>query len=214
MNFSHISLRFRALQHAHRDTSHGVARVLIGVSFAVVASACAPKADTPAAESAAISPPSTLPEPAPSANAVTEFGYGAIRAGMTYTDANAALNGALKVSPNENLAECGYVKWEGGPTGLLIMVLENKIARVDATEAGITSDKGAKIGDTEEQVKALYGDRVTVSPHKYVDGNYLTVRAADASDTVHAIVFETEKGVVTRFRGGAKPGVQFVEGCS
>ncbi|MGV3710544.1 MAG: hypothetical protein ACO1Q7_17065 [Gemmatimonas sp.] len=209
-----ISLKNRECSRRYRNTMPFVARVGVGLGFAALLTACAPKADAPAAESAAISPPTTLPEPAPVANAVTEFGYGAIRAGMTYAEANAAVNGALKASPNENLAECGYVKWEGGPAGLLVMVLENKIARVDATEAGLTSDKGAKIGDTEDHVKSLYGDRVTVSPHKYVEGNYLTVRAADTSDTTHAIVFETEKGVVTRFRGGAKPGVQFVEGCS
>lgn len=210
----HTSLMNQADPRTQRVATRWVARVGVSVTVVALLAACAPKADAPAAESAAISPPTTLPEPAPSVNAVSEFGYGAIRAGMTYPEADAAVGGKLTASPNENLTECGYVKWEGGPAGLLVMVIENRIARVDATEAGITSDKGAKIGDTEDQVKSLYGDRVTVSPHKYTDGHYLTVRAADASDTVHAIVFETDKGVVTRFRGGAKPGVQFVEGCS
>jgi hypothetical protein len=55
---------------------------------------------------------------------------------------------------------------------------------------------------------------VTVTNHKYEDGHYLTVRSAVPSDTLHFIIFETANGKVTRFRAGAKPGVEYVEGCS
>jgi len=53
---------------------------------------------------------------------------------------------------------------------------------------------------------------VTVTPHKYEDGHYLTVNAAD--DSSFAIVFETSKGRVTRYRAGRRPAVELVEGCS
>lgn len=55
---------------------------------------------------------------------------------------------------------------------------------------------------------------MTVQPHKYTDGHYLVVRPADAADTTHLLVFETDGRVVERFRAGQKPQVEYVEGCA
>lgn len=177
---------------------------------------CQPKAEVATNESTAATPATPAVTPATSANpSVTEFGYGPLRAGMTYTAANDSLKGALKAAKDANLAECDYVTWEGGPAGLRVMVVEGKIARVDVVDSSsITTGEGARIGDTEERVKSLYGDRVTVTNHKYEDGHYLTVRSATANDTLHRIIFETSNGKVTRYRAGAMPGVEYVEGCS
>lgn len=205
--------------------SHNISRALSARAFTRgfllfvtigTAAACAKKEQAAGSETAAAVPEPAPANPATSAQpSVTEMGYDKLRAGMTFTEANAALNGALKPAAGANLAECDYVTWEGGPKGLLVMVLENKIARVDITEgSAVTTDAGAKIGDTEDQVKSLYGARVSVSPHKYDDGNYLRVKSTNAADTSHVIVFETVKGKVTRFRAGVTPGVDFVEGCS
>lgn len=56
--------------------------------------------------------------------------------------------------------------------------------------------------------------RVRVEPHKYTDGRYFIVLAGTGADSVMRLVFETEKGRVTRFRAGRNPEVQWVEGCS
>lgn len=193
-------------------------RAAITLAVAGAFTACAKKDQPVAAETAAVAP-APAPAPAtpapPPANVITEFGYNALRPGMTFAEANDSLKGALKPAAGANLAECDYVKWEGAPEGLLVMVLENKIARIDITrESTIATDLGAKIGDTEDQIKSLYGARVSVTPHKYDDGHYLHVKSANASDTSHAIVFETVKGKVTRYRTGTVPAVDFVEGCS
>ena len=92
------------------------------------------------------------------------------------------------------------------------MVDEGRIARVEIDSAGIATAAGARVGDTEERIRSLYPGRVTVTPHKYEDGHYLTVNAAD--DSSFAIVFETSKGRVTRYRAGRRPAVELVEGCS
>jgi hypothetical protein len=52
-----------------------------------------------------------------------------------------------------------------------------------------------------------------MSPHKYTDGLYYTVRHPDFSDTTHVMIFETDGRVVTRFRAGQRPQVEYVEGC-
>lgn len=184
--------------------------------LAVPCAACAKKDAAPSGESAAIAPEPAAATPAPSGQpVVTEYGYGALRAGMPFAAVNDSLKGALKADPKANLAECEFVKWEGGPTGLLVMVVDNKIARVDVVDGStVQTSIGAKIGDSEEQIQSLYPGRVTVTPHKYTDGHYLTVKAANAADSLYLIVFETDKGKVTRYRAGIKPGVEYIEGCS
>ena len=183
------------------------------VTFALIA--CQPKADNPTSESTAASPPPPATTTEQPAWTLTELGYGPLKVGLTFAAANDSLKGMLKSAPSANLSECDYVKWEGGPVGLNVMVIEGKIARVDATDSSaIATAEGARIGDSEERIQSLYANRVTVTNHKYEDGHYLTVRAANAADTLHVIIFETAKGKVTRFRGGAKPGVEYVEGCS
>ena len=177
---------------------------------------CATKEQSGSSDSAGAVP---VPVPevvaASSTPTVNEFGFGALHPGMTFAEANDSLKGALKAAKGANLAECDYVQWEGGPKGVLVMVLENKIARLDVTDSStLTTDAGAKVGDSEERIKSLYGARVSTTPHKYEDGNYLRVKSANATDTSHFLVFETVKGTVTRFRAGVVPGVDYVEGCS
>lgn len=189
------------------------------LAFALGIAACGGTDEKPA-DSLAVVPAPAPAEVAPTggtdagANGITEYGYGALRAGMTYTEANAALNGALKTSARPELEGCDYVTWEGGPAGLRIMVVENKIARVETSDTTILSGAGARVGDTEDRINSLYPGRVTVMPHKYTDGHYLVVKSSNAADTLNLLVFETDKNKVTTFRGGVKPAVEYVEGCS
>lgn len=79
----------------------------------------------------------------------------------------------------------------------------------------ITTFKGAKIGDTEAQIKSLYPGQIQVTPHKYVqNGHYLTFIPKDRSDRNYRLVFETDGKLVTEFRAGKLPEVEYVEGCS
>ncbi len=209
--------RFRPSQRTIRGRS--IQRVIRSVMSSATALAalvaCQPKTDAAKAESAFVVTNPPAPHADPPIWVLNEFGYGPIVVGMPYAAANDSLKGNLKAAKGANLAECDYVTWEGGPVGLGIMVIEGKIARVDVRDtAGIPTDLGAKVGDSEERIKTLYGTRVKVTNHKYEDGHYLTVRSATPTDTLHFIIFETSKGVVTRMRAGAMPGVAYVEGCS
>lgn len=93
------------------------------------------------------------------------------------------------------------------------MVVDGVVVRVDADSNTVPTADGARVGDTEKRVLALYGKRVTVSPHEYTDGHYLTVRPV-TGDTTFLIIFETDSSTVTTFRAGRVPQVQWVEGCS
>jgi hypothetical protein len=90
------------------------------------------------------------------------------------------------------------------------MVIEGRIARIDVDSATIATTAGARVGDSEQHIRELYGERLITSPHKYVEGHYLTVTPRD---TAHRILFETDGQRVTRYRAGRVPEVEWVERC-
>ncbi|QKQ74780.1 hypothetical protein [Nostoc sp. TCL240-02] len=141
-------------------------------------------------------------------------GIGTVRVGMTVSQAAKAAGIKLVGdSPNNS---CYYVKPQNQPKNLSFMVTEGRISRVDVRENNqITTLKGAKIGDTEAQIKSLYPGQIKVTPHKYVQGgHYLTFIPKDRADQNYRVVFETDGKRVTQFRSGKLPEVEFVEGCS
>jgi hypothetical protein len=131
---------------------------------------------------------------------------------MTFAEADAALAGALLVPVGVDTTGCDYLVWDKGPSGVHVMFDEHRIARVDVDTAGIATAAGARVGDDEARIKRLYSGQVTVTPHKYEDGHYLTV--TPAADKRFRIIFETSGGRVTRYRAGMMPSVEYVEGCS
>ena len=75
---------------------------------------------------------------------------------------------------------------------------------------GIFTDKGISVGSTEAEVFRKYGKRVKAEPHFYSEtGKYLIINTFKN----HRIIFETEKGIVTMFRTGKVPSVDYEEGC-
>lgn len=91
------------------------------------------------------------------------------------------------------------------------MVTSGQIARIDIQDDSIATDAGARVGDNEERIKALYPDRIEVQPHKYSTGHYLIVTPQAGESR---IIFETDGTTVTRYRAGKLPEVEWVEGCS
>jgi hypothetical protein len=170
--------------------------------------AVSPGATSAAAPRASAPPATSLTGP------VTEYGIGPLRAGMTIAEARRAVPSFSVPQSAEKEGLCQYATVKGLPPGVSIMVEDGIIGRVDVDSVAPPTAEGARVGDTEERVKALYPNRVTVSPHKYTDGHYLTVRSATPGYTIHRIVFETNNGRVTQYQAGRVPQVQYVEGCS
>jgi len=89
-----------------------------------------------------------------------------------------------------------------------------RIGRVDVDSGAVATSTGARIGDSEDRIKSLYPNRVTVSPHEYTDGHYLTVESGSEADSLYRIIFETDGKRVLNYRAGTRPSVEYVEGCS
>jgi len=143
---------------------------------------------------------------------VSDTGFGPIVVGMTPVKAKAASGGRLQLPEQSDAAGCAYAS-DPGLEGLTFMIENGRVVRVDVRAGGIRTPEGAAVGDTEARIEELYAGRVTVSPHKYTDGHYLTVTARDAAPGSVQLIFETDGQVVTRFRGGLLPQVAYVEGC-
>jgi hypothetical protein len=145
--------------------------------------------------------------------ALNEDGLGQIQIGMTLDD---AVNmGLLNENPNMKTA-CDFVYpavGAGIPDGVSVMVVKGMIVRIDVDTGSVTTDEGAKIGDTEDRIKSLYGDDLKIEPHKYIEGGHYMTVAGDSASAGKALLFETDGKRVTSFRGGRLPEVKWLEGC-
>ncbi len=146
--------------------------------------------------------------------ALNEDGLGQIQIGMTLDD---AVNmGLLNENPNMN-TRCDFVfpaVGAGIPDGVSAMVVKGKVVRIDVDTGAVTTEDGAKIGDTEDRVKSIYGEELQVEPHKIIPGGHYLVMLGDSASAGKALVFETDGTRVSSFRAGRLPEVKWFEGCS
>jgi len=165
-------------------------------------------------EPASTTPTPQTPTPTPATGwVVTERGIGNLRAGMTVPEARAVYP-SFKVPSSRDSTACTYATMDGLPAGVGVMVEGGKIVRAEVRRGNVATSTGARIGDSEEKIKSLYPSQVTVSPHKYTDGHYLTVVPASKADSAFRIIFETDGRKVLRYHAGVRPQVEYVEGCS
>lgn len=192
------------------------------VFLAACGSGGEPASESPASDTAMAAPSamdSATPAPAPvasdTASGLTERGLGALRVGMTEDEARAALGGAWEALPADGDPQvCRYARSAALPEGVKVMLDGGRVRRVEVDSGATATAAGARIGDPSERVRQLYPG-LREQPHKYTAGKYLVVLPGAPADTTHRIVFETDSaGAVTRFRGGAFPHVEYVEGCS
>ena len=141
---------------------------------------------------------------------MNETGIGPIHAGMTVAQANAAVGGGFSAPPGSGDG-CTYAVLTKAPKGLAVMLEKGRIARVEVRSGDIATTTGAKIGDSELRVMALYSGKITTTPHKYLpNGHYMTVAPTAANNR---IVFETDGNKVINYRSGQQPQVEYVERC-
>jgi len=163
--------------------------------------------DNPNAEQADIEPNDKV---STDNNVVTFNSFGKVKTGMTVSQASQALGTEL-VRGKGYEDGCYYAAPRQGFKGVRFMVTNGSVARIEIASKEYATDKGAKIGDTEDKIKSLYKD-VQVFPQKYdAKKNDLEVHSADKQ---YLIIFETDGKRVTGFRVGKAEEVSLVEGCS
>ncbi len=140
-------------------------------------------------------------------------GYGDMRFGMDESAFRRAWQGDLAGTVGAAGA-CSWLRpvWVKQPHDLGFLFEQGRFARYDVGTAKEAAPGGGKVGMDVAGIRALYGDRVQVTPHKYVAGaQYLRIASPDDKS---ALVFETDAtGTVTRWRVGVPPQIDYVEGC-
>ena len=152
----------------------------------------------PAADPAG-GPAASGPRHEPGRWAIRLDGTGPISYGMPVEQAAAAAGASTTARPSGDA--CAFVRIGDMPEGMQLMVERGRVVRADVT-AG-----------RQAEVQELYGGALEVRPHKYDSaGRYLVLVPHAAADSLR-IVFETDGSVVTRYRAGVLPAVDYVEGC-
>jgi len=148
---------------------------------------------------------------------ITTGGLGPVRIGMSVAEATKAAGRIIlaPTDPNYSAGQgCAFVVVDG-LQGVAFMVNNGVIRRVDIDEGPISTSSGARIGSTEQEIKDLFPGIITVTDHNYIaGGHYLTLTPTAESLKDDRVVFETDGQVVTSFRAGKTPQVEYVEGCA
>lgn len=125
-------------------------------------------------------------------------GIGPIRVGMTLDQARAAAGIPLELVTTEH---CRTLR--PSATNPFVTLIATSGDTVDVVTAGpqVATVSGIRIGSTEEQVLAAYGDRAqVVNPDEPL--HRIVYRAADAALRRYAMVFEISDGKVASMRAG------------
>jgi hypothetical protein len=138
-------------------------------------------------------------------------GLGPIRAGLTAEDAM-ALADWPSITRKAHTEACWIMPFQGGRSDFSLMIIDGKVARIEIKgESTLTTLSGARVGMTEEALKALYGPKLESQPHKYDEHGRVFVLKSSAGD--HGLRFETSAGKVTVMHAGPWEHLNYVEGC-
>lgn len=163
-------------------------------------------------------PPAILangPGPTPDAGVIGFEGFGPAPFGAAAEAVRQAWGGELDGLPRQGDA-CYYLSPPIAPgTGfaLAFMIEHDEFVRIDVAREGIGAPGGGEVGMSTGQIEALYPG-LERRDHKYVEGGQY-LRVGDPAGSDGMLVFETgADGIVTAWRIGVPPQVDYVEGCS
>ena len=138
-------------------------------------------------------------------------GLGAVRAGMTVDQVLPLLDWS-GLERKQRAHGCWYLRYDG-PLAFRLMIIDDRVARIELTGATrLQTVAGVGIGSSEDDLKKIYGARLDVQPHKYVEGGHtITLRSGAGTEGLR---FETANGAVTAIQAGPWEHLNLVEGCS
>lgn len=144
-------------------------------------------------------------------------GAGAVRIGMTVTEAQRATGQRfVSLGDRQEGSDCSYVVVKRGPRELSFMLKGRRIVRVDVgAHSPVHTNRGIGPGATEAAVRRAYPKHLRTERHHYLPaGHYLVFAPAQKALRNRRVIFETDGSKVTSIRAGRVPEVRFVEGCS
>ncbi|MEZ6029187.1 MAG: hypothetical protein R3C46_05505 [Hyphomonadaceae bacterium] len=204
--------------------------LLAGFLSALALAACTPGADEPLDETPGTPEAAETPPPATQqadASALTPEGWGDLKIGMSRADVEAIVGPTATpdaMPASDDINACDDYQPQRAPLGLFVMLEDNILTRITLAELNdVKTADGFGLGDPADKVKAFYGARAVVTPHKYMDhpAEYITVWSGGPRSESYVeepdargLVYEIDgSGNVGAIHAGG-PSIQYVEGCA
>lgn len=141
---------------------------------------------------------------------VSTVGLDSVHFGMTVTEAQEAAGTVLV--PAGPTGACYHVVPFDAPEGIVFLVHQGTIERVDINSGPITTRSGVGVGSPESMVTDLFGDRIEREVR--VDGTVdLVFVPSDPGDQNYRVVFNVSEGAVRAYKSGRLPQVMLDAGC-
>ena len=122
------------------------------------------------------------------------------RAGTRFTPVTPVNEVCYRATPNE------------APDGITFWVVDGTIERVDIDTTDITTRSGAGIGNTENRIREMFGERIVTTPLPDASGNLLAYVPKDESDKSFRIMFVSDGEEIIRFWAGRLPWAEMLDG--
>lgn len=142
-------------------------------------------------------------------------GIGPLQIGMTLEEATDALGIPLVPLGSNMGGDCAYYQPDSVSQALGLMVVDNRVIRVDVWPgSSLSTVSGAKIGSTIQELEEMYPGQIEANPNPYTQGEFLTLTPSDPELALYRLVFETDAdGKVVQYRSGQFPAVTWPDGC-
>lgn len=141
---------------------------------------------------------------------VSTVGLDTVTFGLTVPQAQQAAGTVLV--PAGPTGSCYHVVPHDAPEGIVFLVYQGTIERVDINSGPITTRSGVGVGSPETMVTDLFGD--SIERQVRVDGTVdLVFVPSDPGDRNYRVVFNVSEGEVRALKSGRLPQVMLDTGC-
>ncbi len=144
-------------------------------------------------------------------SSVSTVGIDRVMFGMTLHDAQVAAGS--RFTPITPVGHCFLVVPEAGQAGLTFWVVSGTVERVDVDTRTITTRSGAGIGDTEDRIREMFGERIHTTTLPDGSGNLLAYIPKDVADATYRVMFLSNGLQITRMWAGRLPWAEELGGC-
>ena len=145
------------------------------------------------------------------ASSVSTVGIDRVMFGMTVHDAQVAAGS--RFTPVTPIGHCYLVTPDDGQAGRTFWVGAGTVERVDVDTRTITTRSGAGIGNTEDRIREMFGERIHTTPLPDGSGNLLAYVPKDVADATYRVMFLTNRVQVIRLWAGRLPWAEELGGC-
>jgi hypothetical protein len=185
-------------------------RVLLAL-VGLLAVGCA-SSESPVADSARFTGATGVLEPEQNHWTVSSKGIGPLEFGMTAAAMAQVLNDST-LAGIDTRASCTYVHPKRMPRGASLMMSKGVFVRVDVDSAGVLTEAGLGVGDSEVSVLVINSGRARIESNKFSGSLAHNLIVTSATEPDNIMIFETDGSSIQHFRAGTRAAVELAGRC-